>query len=553
MIMPPILPNRRCGRRLRHSIISSALAACVLGGAPLLAQPATAQAPVDSTIVLSPFEVTEAADQGYLATSAQSGTRLRSELKDIAAAVSVVTKDFMQDIGARNLEDLLVYTLNTEVGGVSGNFSESVSGALASGAEMNYDGAFQNVAPGTRVRGLSSADSTRDFFSTGVPLDSYNVERVEISRGPNAMLFGLGSPSGIINSSLIKGDLRRTKTELQYRTDQYGSYRGSLDHNQVLAKDKLALRFASVYDKAYYRIEPSFNQTQRGFLTGTYRPFRDTTVRASAEWAQVDSNRPRINPPVDNYTLWWRIGRPAYNLTNGTIALLGTPTLADPINATGGRNANVLVTGVGTSGGTNNMTLVYSDPNSSQLGIPGTTAVGFRSGQIANVRRNATGALVADGPVGVADMTRILNQVIHVGQPTQNFYKNPQLTDPAIYDFHHHMLDGPNKFEWAGWKTFNVTLEQHFLERRAGIEIAWDRQNLDQGNVLPLSSASAYTIRVDINTHLPNGQPNPNFGRPMTTGFQSQIQSAADADTGRATAYYNLDLRKVGPTGSEKS
>ena len=100
----------------------------------------------EPTIVLSPFEVREDEDQGYLATTAQSGTRLRSELRDIAAPISVVTKDFMQDIGARNLEDLLTYTLSTEVGGVSGNFSESVSGALASGAEMNYDGAFQKLS-----------------------------------------------------------------------------------------------------------------------------------------------------------------------------------------------------------------------------------------------------------------------------------------------------------------------------------------------------------------------------------------------------------------------
>lgn len=345
----------------------------------------------DQAVLLSPFEVREAEDQGYLATSAQSGTRLRSELKDIAASVSVVTKDFMNDIGARNLEDLLTYTLNTEVGGISGNFSESSSLALASGAEMSYDGAFQNVAPGTRVRGLTTADSTREFFSTGVPLDSYIVDRVEISRGPNAMLFGLGSPSGIINSSLIKGDLRRQKTTLQYRTDQYGSYRGSLDHNQVLIRDKFALRLATVYDKAYFRIEPAYNQTQRGYLTGTFRPFKDTTIKASTEWGQINSNRPRINPPVDNYTLWWQVGRPSYDLRDGSIQLRSTPTLISPLTATGGRNSNVIVTAMGTSGLTNNMTLVYSDPNSSALGIPGTNAVGYRSGQIANVHRNSAG------------------------------------------------------------------------------------------------------------------------------------------------------------------
>ena len=509
----------------------------------------------DEAIVLSPFEVREDEDKGYLATSAQSGTRLRTELKDIAAAVSVVTKDFMNDIGARNLDDLLIYTTGTEVGGIGGNFSEAVNTALASGSEMSNEGTFQNVRTGTRVRGLTSADTTRDFFPSGVPMDGYNVERVEITRGANAMLFGLGSPSGIINSSLLKADLRSTKTELQYRTDQYGSYRGSIDHNQRLLKDRLGLRFAAVYDMAYYKIQPSFNQTQRGYLTGTYRPFRDTQVRVSGEWGQINSNRPRNTPPIDNYSYWWDFGRPVYDLRTGTTRLLGAPTFVNPVtgavvsgvNANGSRNSNIIVTAEGTSGGTNNMTLVYSDPNSSAPGIPGTPALGFRSGQIANVRRNASGALATDGPVGLAPFTRVLNQVIYVGHPTQNFWRNEAITDPGIYDFYNHMLDGPNKNEWSDWTTVNATLEQHFLKRAAGVELAFDRQRLDYGNVLPLSSASAYTIRVDINESLPNGMPNPNFGRPLTVGFQTAKRTAEDADTARATGYYNLDLRKVGP------
>ncbi len=509
----------------------------------------------EETLVLSPFEVREDEDRGYQATSAQSGTRLRTELRDIAASVSVVTKDFMNDIGARNLEDLLTYTTGTEVGGVSGNYSEANNVGLASGSEMSNEGTFQNVMPGTRVRGLTSADNTRDFFLTGVPMDGYNVERVEITRGANAMLFGLGSPSGIINTSLIKAGLRTNKTELQYRTDKYGSYRGSLDHNQVLLKDRLALRFATVYDKAYYKIEPSFNQTQRGYLTGTYRPFKDTQIKASGEWGQIRSNRPRTTPPIDNYSHWWALGRPAYNLTNGTIRLLGTPTMINPttggivspILANGNRNSSIIITGVGTSGGTNNMTLIYSDPYSSELGIPGTTAVGYRSGQIAAVRRNANGALVSDGPMGLGDMTRVLNQVVYASDPTRNFWKNTVLTDPGIYDFYNNMMDGPNKHEWADWHSFNVALEQHFLDRTAGIEIAFDRQRLDQGNVLPLASASAYSIRIDMNEYLPNGMPNPNFGRPMTVGFQTAKRTADDTDAGRATGYYNLNLTKVGP------
>ena len=89
-------------------------------------------------------------------------------MKDIAAAVSVVTKDFMNDIGARNLDDLLVYTTGTEVGGIGGNFSEATNSVLASGSEMSNEGTFQNVSTGTRVRGCSHATLRKKSPSSAI-------------------------------------------------------------------------------------------------------------------------------------------------------------------------------------------------------------------------------------------------------------------------------------------------------------------------------------------------------------------------------------------------
>ncbi len=53
----------------------------------------------------------------------------------------------------------------------------------------------------TRVRGLDSADNTRDYFLTNIPWDAFDVGRVDLQRGPNSILFGTGSPAGIINVS----------------------------------------------------------------------------------------------------------------------------------------------------------------------------------------------------------------------------------------------------------------------------------------------------------------------------------------------------------------
>ena len=83
----------------------------------------------EETLVLSPFVVDASEDaDGYAAKSTLAGTRVRTDLKDVASAISVVTQQFLQDTGARKSEDLLVYTTNTEVGGVRGNFSGAGGG-----------------------------------------------------------------------------------------------------------------------------------------------------------------------------------------------------------------------------------------------------------------------------------------------------------------------------------------------------------------------------------------------------------------------------------------
>src|ERR1019366_6181284 len=86
------------------------------------------------------------------------------------------------------------------------------------------------IRPNTnhRIRGLSSADNTRGFFITDVPWDSYNTGRIDLQRGPNSILFGLGNPSGVINATLNDANFKN-KGSFEARAGSYGSYRGSLD------------------------------------------------------------------------------------------------------------------------------------------------------------------------------------------------------------------------------------------------------------------------------------------------------------------------------------
>ena len=97
--------------------------------APAPATPSNAPAPqtsapalADEVVTLSPFVVESSRDNSYRATSTLAGTRVRTDLRDVASSMSTVTEQFLQDTGAANNRDLLTHTPSTEVAGVRGNF-----------------------------------------------------------------------------------------------------------------------------------------------------------------------------------------------------------------------------------------------------------------------------------------------------------------------------------------------------------------------------------------------------------------------------------------------
>ncbi|HBJ88832.1 MAG TPA: TonB-dependent siderophore receptor, partial [Gammaproteobacteria bacterium] len=70
--------------------------------------------------------------------------------------------------------------------------------------------------------------STADFFIDGARDDVqyyrplYNLEQVEILRGPNALLFGRGGTGGILNRVTKKGVLGERFTNFQAGANSFG-------------------------------------------------------------------------------------------------------------------------------------------------------------------------------------------------------------------------------------------------------------------------------------------------------------------------------------------
>ena len=142
----------------------------------------------------------------YRVVTTPTATRTATALQEVPQSIAVVTEEAIEDQSMQGLADVLRY----------------VPGASMGQGEGHRD------AP--TIRGNSS---TADFFVDGVRddvqyfRDLYNVERVEVLKGPNAMIFGRGGGGGVIN--------RVTKRAHAERGGELRLEAGSHAHGRVTA------------------------------------------------------------------------------------------------------------------------------------------------------------------------------------------------------------------------------------------------------------------------------------------------------------------------------
>src|SRR5688500_8911711 len=255
-------------------------------------------------IELPPFEVRAENDVGYQAANTTSGSRLNSRLKDTPASVSAFTPEFLSDIAATNLEEMLAHATNVEIDVEDANAGfNNPQGRGADGNDYTF-----------RMRG-SPAGASRDFVESSIPVDLYNVERAEVASGPNSILFGLGQAGGLVSLTGKKANLNRQRTTVKsiFGSWSYERYEG--DHNQVIVPKKLSLRLLGAYNNNQGWRHWDFNDTGRWSAAVAYQPFKNTTVHASYEKGFVDNSLSINWNAQDQITGWWDNGSPVFDAT----------------------------------------------------------------------------------------------------------------------------------------------------------------------------------------------------------------------------------------------
>jgi iron complex outermembrane receptor protein len=223
--------------------------------------PAPAAAPKEETevVVLSPFSVSTSQPGRYQADESASGGRIRTSIMDTPATVTVLTREFMSDIGTGRVLDAAKY-----VAGIS-------EATIPNGLDRVNIRGFQS--DGRRVDGFSTSDQAN--------YDPAGIERMEVIMGPDALLQPAGVPGGTINL-VTKAPKFQAGGYLKVQAGQYDANRVEADVTGPLGtSNKLAYRVVSAWQDSDGYVQRSFHKSLYLLPSLTWRiaPTTELTVR----------------------------------------------------------------------------------------------------------------------------------------------------------------------------------------------------------------------------------------------------------------------------------
>lgn len=163
---------------------------------------------------------------GYAAVDSATATKTDTPLLDVPQTINVVTREQLDDQAQHSIADVLRYVPGTTVGQGEGNRDQIT---------------------------LRGQNTTADFFLDGVRDDVqyyrnlYNIERVEILKGPYALIFGRGGGGGIINRVQKAPSAEKLFGSASASVNTFGAWDVAADINAPISESG-ALRVNGFYE-----------------------------------------------------------------------------------------------------------------------------------------------------------------------------------------------------------------------------------------------------------------------------------------------------------------
>ena len=222
--------------------------------------------------------------RGYVAVNSVTATKTDTALIDVPQSINVITRQQLDDQAAYSLSDVLRYVPGVTIGQGEGNRDQIT---------------------------LRGQNTTADFFLDGVRDDVqyyrglYNLERVEVLKGPYALIFGRGGGGGIINRVQKTPNGAGAFANARVSANSFGAFDISGDVNTPLG-DKAAFRLNAVYEElANHR---DFYEGQRFAVNPYLAADLGGSWRAGLSYEYVNDDRvpdrgvPSLNGrPIEGY------------------------------------------------------------------------------------------------------------------------------------------------------------------------------------------------------------------------------------------------------------
>ncbi len=490
--------------------------------------PTATPSPQEEAVVLSPFQVNATSDVGYQARETIAGGRLRTDLKDVSAQVDVMTQEFLSDLGINSLEDALRFSLNID---------SQTDWYDPSGSENTLGGNPFNPSAGNRARGLARASTSVGFFETSAPVDGYNTERYSFIGGPNAILFGNGLAGGSVDTSFKRAGTGRNKYSASLQVDSDDGYRATVDLNQVVQKNVLALRFNSLKQDLATSRKPSYDRSERHFGSISFEPLKRLSLRGYYESGLIKKSPVRSTLVQDKVTPYFD----RFLTPDQKARYLAT---YDPSVLKGFDNSAINSFNIGANTTAINAALTAQGFGPPVAGVPNTDILSrFTSSSPVLVLGGASTSAL---PIMSWNNTGYL---LNGPGPFIGENSDWSFTDGSIYPTQINLV-GNGLRNSTRTKIYGAVVEFNPV-KNLFIELASNREFVTYSFVDALG-AGGTELMIDLNRYLPAqwapGQPaparvtNPNFGRyyaqSSVSGGDNQQEKADD----RVTATYTLDF-----------
>ncbi len=162
----------------------------------------------------------------YLSINEVNSVKTPTPIIDVPQSLSIFTGDQIKERGIFSIRDIADYTPGVNSSQGEGHRDAVVFRGVRSTADFYIDG---------------NRDDVQYYRSL------YNLEQVEILRGPNALLFGRGGTGGVINRVTKKAQIGEQFTGYQTAIDTFGGFNAQLDAN-FTTSDTSSVRVNAHYD-----------------------------------------------------------------------------------------------------------------------------------------------------------------------------------------------------------------------------------------------------------------------------------------------------------------